>query len=103
MGEEIALSMRAWTNGWNIYAPRKNLIAHQYRPGRMGLPKFWESVGRDSGRPGLHGKVQKHVLRRLKMMVGYETDTRTLIEKEGDGVVLESLQYYNVGTERPLQ
>jgi [Skp1-protein]-hydroxyproline N-acetylglucosaminyltransferase len=32
MGEEIALSMRAWTQGWDIYAPRQNLIAHQYRP-----------------------------------------------------------------------
>ena len=47
MGEEIMLSMRAWTHGWDIYAPRKNWIAHQYRPGRMGLPKvsdflyFW--------------------------------------------------------------
>jgi hypothetical protein len=39
MGEEIALSARAWTHGWNIYAPRKSLIAHQYRPGRLGLPK----------------------------------------------------------------
>lgn len=39
MGEEIMLSMRAWTHGWDIYAPRKNWIAHQYRPGRMGLPK----------------------------------------------------------------
>ena len=46
MGEEIALSMRAWTAGWDIYAPRTNMIAHQYRPGRMGLPKFWESVVR---------------------------------------------------------
>jgi [Skp1-protein]-hydroxyproline N-acetylglucosaminyltransferase len=52
MGEEIALSLRAWTNGWGIYAPRKNLIAHQYRPGRMGLPKFWENTGRVFGRPG---------------------------------------------------
>lgn len=33
------LSMRAWTHGWDIYAPRKNWISHQYRPGRMGLPK----------------------------------------------------------------
>ena len=52
MGEEIALSLRAWTHGWYIYAPRKNLIAHQYRPGRMGLPKFWENTGRVFGRPG---------------------------------------------------
>jgi [Skp1-protein]-hydroxyproline N-acetylglucosaminyltransferase len=34
MGEEIALSMRAWTAGWDIYAPRTNMIAHQYRPGK---------------------------------------------------------------------
>ena len=46
MGEEIALSIRAWTAGYNIYAPRYNYIAHQYRPGRLGLPKFWENVNR---------------------------------------------------------
>ena len=34
MGEEIALSIRSWTHGWNIYAPRLNLIGHQYRPVR---------------------------------------------------------------------
>lgn len=44
MGEEIILSMRAWTNGWNMYAPRKNLIIHQYRPAKLGLPKFYASV-----------------------------------------------------------
>ena len=35
MEEEIALSIRAWTHGWSIYAPRFNYIAHQYRPGRI--------------------------------------------------------------------
>lgn len=35
MGEEVALSVRAWTHGWNIFAPRKNLIGHQYRPVRV--------------------------------------------------------------------
>jgi hypothetical protein len=44
MGEEILLSMRAWTSGWNIYAPRKNLIIHQYRPAKLGLPKFYGSI-----------------------------------------------------------
>ena len=37
MGEEVALSIRAWTSGYNIYAPRKNLIGHQYRPVRSLL------------------------------------------------------------------
>lgn len=44
MGEEIVLSMRAWTNGWNMYAPRKNWIIHQYRPAKLGLPKFYASI-----------------------------------------------------------
>ena len=44
MGEEILLAMRLWTNGWNIHAPRKNLVIHQYRPGKLGLPKFYMSI-----------------------------------------------------------
>lgn len=70
---------------------------------RLGLPKFWESVGRDSGRPGLNTKVQKHVLRRIKHMVGYTTDTKDSIEADGDGVVLTDLEHYTVGDTRPLE
>ena len=44
MGEEILFTMRAWTNGWNIYAPRKNLIIHQYRPASLGIPKFHGAI-----------------------------------------------------------
>jgi len=100
MGEEIALSMRAWTAGWDIYAPRKNLIAHQYRPGRMGLPKFWEAVGRDSHRPGLNTRLQKHVIRRIKHMVGYPGDSIETVEKEGDGIVLAEIAHYSMGKVR---
>lgn len=103
MGEEIALSMRAWTHGWNIYAPRKSLIAHQYRPGRLGLPKFWESVGRDSGRPQLNTKLQKHVIRRIKHMVGYTDDTPELIHQEGDGIVLTDYEHYSLSNTRSLK
>merc|ERR1711957_413939 len=62
MGEEIALSMRAWTHGWDIYAPRKNLIAHQYRPGRMGLPKFWETMNRLHRKSGLGNNELAHTV-----------------------------------------
>jgi len=103
MGEEIALSMRAWTAGWDIYAPRTNMIAHQYRPGRMGLPKFWEAVGRDSHRPQLNTRLQAHVLRRVKYMVGYADDTREKIEDEGDGLALTEFEKYGLGTVRTGQ
>eukprot|EP00546_Thalassionema_frauenfeldii_P017202 CAMPEP_0178898490 /NCGR_PEP_ID=MMETSP0786-20121207/2361_1 /TAXON_ID=186022 /ORGANISM="Thalassionema frauenfeldii, Strain CCMP 1798" /LENGTH=564 /DNA_ID=CAMNT_0020569217 /DNA_START=323 /DNA_END=2017 /DNA_ORIENTATION=- len=100
MGEEIALSMRAWTRGWNIYAPRKNLIAHQYRPGRMGLPKFWESVDQFWGRPGIIYRAQAKVLKRIKHMVGYPDAKRESIEKEGIEVVLTEIEEYGIGKER---
>jgi [Skp1-protein]-hydroxyproline N-acetylglucosaminyltransferase len=59
MGEEIALSLRAWTHGWDAYAPRKDWIAHQYRPGKMGLPKFWENTARVfGGRGGFDNEVR---------------------------------------------
>ena len=64
MGEEIALSMRAWTHGWNIYAPRKNLISHQYRPGYMGLPKFWGTVNRMFRGAANNNVLQKPVIKR---------------------------------------
>lgn len=59
MGEEIMLSLRSWTHGWDIYAPRKDYFAHQYRPGSMGLPKFWENLSRVfGGRDGMDVKVR---------------------------------------------
>jgi len=103
MGEEIALSIRAWTNGWNIYAPRKNVIAHQYRPGRLGLPKFWESVGRDSGRASLNTRLQKHVLRRVKHMLTYPSDSREKIKSDGDEICLHNFEHYSLGHERKLE
>ncbi len=103
MGEEIALSIRSWTHGWNIYAPRKNVIAHQYRPGRLGLPKFWESVGRDSGRASLNTRLQKHVIRRVKHMLAYPTDSKEMIQKEGDGISLHNFENYSLGHDRTLE
>lgn len=102
MGEEIALSMRAWTSGWNIYAPRVNLISHQYRPGRMGMPKFWETVDRAFDRPdqGFNTKLQKKILQRVKHLVGYPEAERNVIETSGDIVVLTDFEYYSLGNNR---
>ena len=69
--------------------------------GRLGLPKFWESVGRGSGRPGLSNKIQAHVIKRIKYMVGYPETTRALVEADGDGIVLTEVDKYSMGTVRP--
>lgn len=101
MGEEIALSMRAWTSGWNIYAPRKNWIAHQYRPGRMGLPKFWETVGRVFHRGiGFSNRLQAQVVRRIKYIVGYPEITVESLQNEDISDVLKDAEYYGLGAIR---
>jgi len=102
MGEEIALSSRAWTSGWDIYAPRQNLIAHQYRPGRMGLPKFWGSVGRLFGRPGpgFNTRLQTKLIKRVKNLVGYPDVSKEQVKKDGDELVLTDLEFYGMGSER---
>ena len=79
------------------------MIAHQYRPGRLGLPKFWESVGRDSGRAGLNTRLQKHVLRRVKYMIGYTTDSEEMLQKDGDTVSLTNFEHYSMGHVRSLE
>jgi len=103
MGEEIALSMRAYTHGWIIYAPRKNLIAHQYRPGRMGLPKYWESVNRLYRGAADNNKFQRPVIKRVKHMVGYPDSTLEKIREEGIELVLHDIEYYGLGKDKTWQ
>ena len=38
-GEEILLSIRFWSHGWDIYAPNENIVYHHYT--RKGEPHFW--------------------------------------------------------------
>lgn len=104
MGEEIALSLRAWTHGWDIYAPRKNLIAHQYRPGRMGLPKFWENTGRVFGRPGpgFNTQLQTITIQRIKHMVGYKGSDTDWLQSQGYQIVLTDFDHYGPGDIRTM-
>jgi [Skp1-protein]-hydroxyproline N-acetylglucosaminyltransferase len=44
MGEEISMSARVWTAGYDIFSPTINVLNHYYV--RRHYPKFWESVNR---------------------------------------------------------
>ena len=44
-GEEILLSARAYTNGYNIYTPRVNICLHYYL--RKDSSKFWDDVDQE--------------------------------------------------------
>ena len=80
MGEEIAFSMRAWTNGFDIYAPRINLIGHHYRPLKLGLPHYWETVDRLFPQTG--ERLLSQSRKRIKYLVGYPKFRREALQKE---------------------
>ena len=124
MGEEVALSVRAWTNGYNIYAPRINLIGHQYRPISMGNPHYQDTINKlYKNRPGLMGKLQKQVSKRVKYLLGYYSDPNNNIpgfdKQKEEGIPEEVLTeidgdhsasddegghgLYGVGTERTVK
>lgn len=42
MGEEIIMSTRLWTAGYDIFAPSQSVVGHMYN--RPHQPKFWETV-----------------------------------------------------------
>ena len=44
MGEEISMSARLWTAGYDIFSPTVNVLNHYYV--RRHYPKFWETVNR---------------------------------------------------------
>lgn len=99
MGEEILLSARFWTNGFDIYAPTTNLCAHEYRPGRLGLPKFWETTTRTFGnRPGFQNTIAEMVIDRVKHVVGYP-NARLLAANPR---VFAHVEDFGIGTARSL-
>jgi hypothetical protein len=55
MGEEIILSSRLWTAGYDIFSPIQSVVGHIYV--RRHKPKFWESVHRAFSF-GVHNPLQ---------------------------------------------
>jgi len=45
-GEEILLSARAWTHGFDIYSPSTNVVSHHYI--REEKPKFWNDIDKST-------------------------------------------------------
>jgi hypothetical protein len=46
VGEEILLSARLWTSGYDIYTPNENIAFHKFT--RAGEPKFWDNERDDT-------------------------------------------------------
>lgn len=97
MGEEIIMSARMWTSGYDIYSPSVSVVGHIYF--RRKKPKFWESVHR-LFHYGIHNPLQMLVLQRVKAQLNYPESQPDFIRPK---TILSHVDEYSMGTERKLE
>lgn len=59
-GEEVSMSVRAWSCGWDVFAPHRCLLYHHY--GRPHAAKHWEDHGNWRERRGRAAARVNHLL-----------------------------------------
>ncbi|MAI13356.1 MAG: hypothetical protein CMM15_05010 [Rhodospirillaceae bacterium] len=84
MGEEILLSIRSFTKGWNVYTPNRNIVFHTYT--RSTAPKFWEQIRYDDSQSKI----------KAKLILGLEKDMKLLTNP----TMRASIQRYGIGNTR---
>jgi len=94
MGEEISMSARLWTAGYDIFSPNTNVLNHYYV--RRHYPKFWESVNR-SFKKGVHNDIVEMMIKRVKCMLDYPETSPALISPAS---LLYRLEDWSMGRER---
>ena len=85
-GEEILLSVRSFTSGWDVYTPNQNILFHAYT--RQDSPKFWTDITYDNN----------DVKQKVKIITGLDSDISKLQSK----TMLKTLKDYNIGGIRTL-
>jgi len=96
MGEEIIMSARLWTHGYDIFSPSKSVVGHIYV--RRHTPKFWESVHRVFSN-GIHNPLQMMILDRVKYQLNYPEASRDMLKNKS---ILTAVEQYTIGSARPL-
>jgi len=100
MGEEIALSIRFWTSGYDIYGPAVDVLRHEYV--RKESPKFWESVTMIFSNGMIHNRLTDLIIPRVQILLGFD-------EGAGDPSrikpqsILTMADRYSVGTKRSVE
>lgn len=85
-GEEISMAARLWTHGWDLYAPDRCVMYHDYGTDR-GRPRHW-----DDRRNWVMFNMRS--FGRLRHLFG--------IEASRDPVVLRDIERYGMGSARSL-
>lgn len=86
-GEEILLSIRLFTHGYDVYTPNRNIVFHAYT--RSDEPKFWDDHRLDS----------RDAIEKVKYIMGIHQDLMLIHDK----TIRDSIVEYGLGTERTAQ
>ncbi|KAL3774003.1 hypothetical protein ACHAW5_004853 [Stephanodiscus triporus] len=97
IGEEILLSARLWTSGYDIFSPTRNLLGHLYA--RKNTPKFWDSLHRVFT-AGVHNPLQLLVLNRVKHQLGYPEAAKDMVKPK---TLFTAVEQYSMGSSRSLE
>ncbi|CAM9422991.1 unnamed protein product, partial [Ectocarpus fasciculatus] len=94
MGEEISLSARLWTAGYDIFSPTTNVLNHYYV--RRHYPKFWETVNRVFKKP-VYNEIVDMTTNRIKNMLQYPESASAMVFPSS---LLYRLDDWSMGRER---
>ncbi len=92
MGEEISIGIRAWTHGYDLYAPQASVLFHEYaqhNSRRHNVPKFWEQTK--------HRGAGRKSLQRLTALIGMAPPG---MSNDWDRTKASE---YGLGTARPVE
>ena len=92
-GEEILLSVRFWTNGWDCFNLPKSVITHYYNREKENQPHFWDD---HQDHKSWH-KVQ------MKSNKRYYYILEQLSKTDVDPLFLTHVSDYGVGNKRSLK
>jgi [Skp1-protein]-hydroxyproline N-acetylglucosaminyltransferase len=97
MGEEIIMSTRFWTHGYDMFSPAQAVVGHIYV--RKNKPKFWETMARFFPHAS-HYNLEAMVLLRIKHQLGYPEASKDFIL---DDTILSDLAHYSMGSSRSVE
>ncbi len=86
-GEELLLSARLWTHGYDMYTPNYKICSHDY--GRKGEPKFWDDHK--------EAKCRANAVKRAESILGIVPKKSILPD------FLTETALYGLGTARPIE
>jgi [Skp1-protein]-hydroxyproline N-acetylglucosaminyltransferase len=97
MGEEIIMSSRWWTHGYDIFSPTHSVTSHRYV--RRHKPKYWETVGRLFWN-GIDAPLGNLLTDRIKYQLGYPESAQDMIQTKS---VLTAVNRYSMGKVRSVK